>query len=785
MGLDPISFSKINKLKKEVDNSGTVVDSMKVKINADDAIPDFLQAKINGQSAQIKVDVIDNTLILSLDDEVLNKINDNSSNGKISIDINDQQDFLENKLLGTTNKVTITKNEIDTSNKLIINIGTDIFDKTTDGANSIIYNKTNSTLSSSKVGDAINELDGKSETNKNNIDNNTSNITNLQNNQGKIKLNVEDALDYLNNKIDNSTIQIENNKLVVKNLDGLTIPVETINLLQGVSSNIQEQIDGFTQAFHLLGAKNTKVDLEAIADMQVGDSWIINVDESQENVRDWYTYTSAGWILMGVVEINVRDFTINPINLATEVTGTLSQNHINLTGLVKQSDLADYLDKNTYDNDNNGKVDNADNSDKLNNQSADYYTNANNISVNTTNLTTDDNTVQKVLDKVDKLTTGSGGEGGSVDLSNYYTKEQVQNMLFTTSNEAKAIILNSINDDNLTTDNTFAEVSNGILNIKQTIVNALLNKGIGSATKSDKLVSYADKINAIVQNSQIKNTKLNKNVGDTYQVVLTNPSDITNVVTSILEYVPGDVGIVQYDCNFNNADSSQFNETEHIIYDGIMHQELNIVNEAMTQEATLTNGIEYSCDIDQTQFREIGKIEDTSTDTDQTMTITSTYNPVLVLANDDINLNGVDKIDSIIWTATCENTSKLLIVFSIDSGITWHGYDKSTNTVTDIDISNNTDIETKGISIEDINNATADDLANIRSDSPKIRFGYYFNMEDIDDAVNNDEIKLTVDMQGTNIFSKNVDILLGADNQTITYTFNKAGTFTVTYCDNQ
>lgn len=788
MAIDLIARGIGMRNTKDIAQGGSGIDSMRVKVSEEDDAPDFLQAKINGTDTQLKVNVVDNTLILSLDESVINKI-DSANSNKICIDIDDTPDYLENKILGITNKIDVIKDEVDTSNKLILSVGKDIFDKTIDSANSIIYNKTGSTLKSSKVGDALNELDTKVETNTINTNSNTSDVTDLKNSQGKIKLNVEDTIDYLGNKVDNFTIQIENGKLAVKTLNGLTVPVETINLLQGVTTNIQEQINSFTQAFHLLGAKDTYTQLNAIESPSIGDSWIINNDENQGNVRDWYTYTSAGWILMGVVEVTVRNFTTNPINLNTEVTGNLSQNHIDLTGLVKQSDLGNYLDKSTYDKDNNHQVDKSDDSDKLGSQLPTYYTDANNINVDSSafnkNLTVNDNTVQKILNKVDQLTIGSsGGDGGSVDLSDYYNKEQVQNMLFTTSNEAKEIILNSINDNNVTVDNTFAEVSNRILDIKQSIVDALNNKGIGSATKSDKLVSYADKISAIIQNSQIKNTKLNKNAGDTYQAILTNPADITDVATSVLEYIAGDSGIVQYDCGFNNADSSQFEDNDTMIYDGTMHQKLNTIDENMIQGEQLVEGVTYTCDIDKTQFRKIDKIEDVSTDTARILEITSTYTSTLVLANGDIDLNGVDKIDSITLTAICENKSKLLLIFSIDSGITWHGYDKSTETVTDIDISNNSDIEVKGISIDNINNASADDLKAIRQDSSKIRFGYYFNMEDANDTVNNNEIKITVDMQGTNVFSKNVDISLGNDSKTITYTFNKAGTFTVVYCDN-
>lgn len=793
MAIDIFARGMAKTIQKQIDDGNTGVDSMKTKINLNDTTPDFLQAKINGTDAQIKIDVVDNTLVLSLDNEILNKINDKTSDGKISVDIDDQQGYLDSKLLGTTNKIIISKNEIDTNNKLIINIGRDIFDKTIDSSNVIVYNNTNSTLKSSKVGDAINELDGKSETNKNNIDNNISNITDLQNNQGKIKLNVNDVADYLNSKIDNSTIQVIDDKLVGKTLEGLNVTIGELNYLQGTISNIQEQINNLTNIGNFAGSAFTYADI-SIVDPNPSDKDMIIVlsDENHNNESSIYLYksTTSSFIYSGSFSAQIRDFNINPINLTNEVSGILAQNHIDLTGLVKQSDLANYLDKNSYDSDNNGKVDNADNSDKLNNKSADYYTNANNINVDTTNfiknLTQDDNTVQKIVEKLDKLSTGDGtGSGGSVDLSNYYTKDQVQTLTFQYSNNAKNVIRVAIGTEYLTSDNTFEDVSNYILAKKQDIVSALINKGISSATVSEDIGNYANKINAIVQNSKIKNTKLNKVSGDNYQVVLSNPTDIVNIATSVLEYLPGVTGIVQYECGFNNADSSQFNEVDNIIYDGTMHQKLNIVEEDMSLIESLEQGEIYSCAIDKSIFHTIGDFDTIQNDSNYTIKITGTYFPMLVAANGDINLNGINNLNDIIWTSICEASSKLLLIYSIDSGVSWHSYDIVNGLVTDVNINDNNDIEAKGMSINIVNNLTLEDLSKIRNNSSKIRFGYYFNVMDIADTVQNDEIQLTVDMIGSNIFSKDVDIELGEDNQTLTYTFNKNGTYTVVYCDSE
>ncbi|MDV3428194.1 MAG: hypothetical protein LIR50_14440, partial [Bacillota bacterium] len=162
--MDIIARGMAKAIQEQINQGQTGIDTFMCKVDNNDTTPDFLLGKINGADTQLKINVIDNTLVISIDDALLEKINDKSSDGKVCINIDDvSPDYLGNKLLGTTNKVTITKDQVDTNNKLILNIGQDIFDKTLDSANSIIYNKSNSTLQSIKVGNAIDELDSKSE----------------------------------------------------------------------------------------------------------------------------------------------------------------------------------------------------------------------------------------------------------------------------------------------------------------------------------------------------------------------------------------------------------------------------------------------------------------------------------------------------------------------------------------------------------------------------------------------------------------------------------------------
>ena len=70
---------------------------------------------------------------------------------------------------------------------------------------------------------------------------------------------------YLNELIDNSTIEVDvnNDCLVVKKIDGQTATVAEINFLTGVTANIQEQINNLGKSMTMYGVFSTKADLLA------------------------------------------------------------------------------------------------------------------------------------------------------------------------------------------------------------------------------------------------------------------------------------------------------------------------------------------------------------------------------------------------------------------------------------------------------------------------------------------------------------------------------------------
>ena len=155
---------------------------------------------------------------------------------------------------------------------------------------------------------------------------------------------------YLNELIDNSTIEVDvnNDCLVVKKIDGQTATVAEINFLTGVTANVQEQINNLGKSMTMYGVFGTKADLLAsVSPAPVdGNTAIVIADEDNNNKQMTYIYiaSNSAWTQVAESSVTVRDFTTNPIDLDTETTGILSKDKID-TAIAR---LADVLDKATY-----------------------------------------------------------------------------------------------------------------------------------------------------------------------------------------------------------------------------------------------------------------------------------------------------------------------------------------------------------------------------------------------------------------------------------------------------
>ncbi len=167
---------------------------------------------------------------------------------------------------------------------------------------------------------------------------------------------------YLSELIDNSTIEVDTNGnfLIVKKIDGQTATVAEINFLTGLTSNVQEQINNLSKSMTMYGVFDTKALLLASTDPAPvdGNTAIVVEDEDSNGKQMTYIYieSKTSWEKVAESTIAIRDFTTNPIDLATETTGTLHKSKID-TAIAR---LADVLDKTTYRGTGDGIVKQAD-----------------------------------------------------------------------------------------------------------------------------------------------------------------------------------------------------------------------------------------------------------------------------------------------------------------------------------------------------------------------------------------------------------------------------------------
>lgn len=350
---------------------------------------------------------------------------------------------------------------------------------------------------------------------------------------------------------------------------------------------------------------------------------------------------------------------------------------------------------------------------------------------------------------------------------------------FTNANDAKSNLIDIIGDISLAETDTFSELLNSLLSKKQSILTALINKQIIGLTIDDDLATYATAIDNI-SIGNTTNVKLNMTANSIHQEVLNTPiTDLTELCTSVLKYIPGDTNVVEYTCTFDNTDSANFNHPDTVDFDGSMH----LLDRSETHEydssTTLSDGTLNEAAVDTTNFYTVDRIETNETG----YTVIGTNFPAMVKAIGDINITNVLTLNQIILDATISGGGMLKVLISFDSGITWLSYNGTLWEV--VDINDPVDVKANAMNVTTINSLNSTALQAGRNDSNKIRFAYYLEKNNISDVASNNNIQLVVNMKGKDDIAPQSDFSykLESDMQTITYTINTAGTYTFVYVD--
>lgn len=135
------------------------------------------------------------------------------------------------------------------------------------------------------------------------------------------------------------TYDKNNNGIVdtAETLNGMTVSIKDINLLAGIKSNVQEQINTLTSIANFTQTVPTYADMLLITGNEK-DMVIITADETHGNITTIYVNDGNEFKYVSPFTANIRDFSINPINILSESTGIYSEDRIDPL-IARKSDI--------------------------------------------------------------------------------------------------------------------------------------------------------------------------------------------------------------------------------------------------------------------------------------------------------------------------------------------------------------------------------------------------------------------------------------------------------------
>lgn len=119
----------------------------------------------------------------------------------------------------------------------------------------------------------------------------------------------------------------------------------------------------------------------------------------------------------------------------------------------------------------------------------------------------------------------------------------------------------------------------------------------------------------------------------------------------------------------------------------------------------------------------------------------------LILQQNDLSIETVSKFNDIHVTSNISgSTAKLRLIVSVDEGTTWKAHTGS-EWVT-VDISDLENVKLNGMTPELFNNLNDSLWRQLIGTNTKLRFGYYFNIDELTDSIELDQLEMDINIKG-------------------------------------
>ena len=154
-----------------------------------------------------------------------------------------------------------------------------------------------------------------------------------------------------------------------------------------------------------------------------------------------------------------------------------------------------------------------------------------------------------------------------------------------------------------------------IINIKlwwSNLTNAVSNKGVPTSTSNngDEIIQKISIIpNINIEGTIKKKSKLNLVAPYDIEILLENSLSLSDITTTLIEFVRGATGIVHYNLDFNNGDSSNFEPNNYLEYNGILKLKKLYEEALVEKENSFQNDYLYTISVHVDNFKDILSLE--------------------------------------------------------------------------------------------------------------------------------------------------------------------------------